>query len=121
MFARYAVVGAASNLLVYVGYLLIASSGIGHMAAMSMTYAAGTLLAFQLNRRWTFGSDAAIRATLPRFLLSYAAGYLLDLAGLFVFVDLAGMPHQLVQAALIVSIAAILFVLQRRWVFSHAK
>jgi hypothetical protein len=52
------------------------------------------------------------------YLVIYAIAYLTDLAGLQVFVTQAGYPHEILQLALVVTIACGLFVTQKCWVFA---
>jgi len=48
--------------------------------------------------------------------------WILDVLVLFVFIDILGFHHALVQACAIIGIAGLLFIGQRYWVFrsSHA-
>lgn len=119
-FTRFAVVGLASNAVLYLAYLGLTAVGIGPKAAMTLLYAAGVLQTFVLNRRWTFQHRGDRRAALFRYGVVYAAGYLINLAALELLVSRMGMPHQLVQAAMILVVAAFAFVMQRCWVFRPA-
>lgn len=115
--ARYAAVGVGSNLTLYIAYIGLTSAGVGPKLAMTLVYALGVIASFALNKAWTFRHSGRIAASLGRYLLAYGAGYLLNLALLALFVDHLGLPHAVVQAAAILGIAALLFVLQRLWVF----
>jgi putative flippase GtrA len=114
---RFGTVGVLSNLVLYLLYLGATALGLGHKTAMSCLYCLGVLQTFALNRGWTFGHRERAGAALARYWALYGAGYLLNLALLYALVDLAGLAHQLVQAALVVLIAALTFVLQKYWVF----
>lgn len=116
-FARFAVVGLASNGLLYLAYLGLTAAGVPPKAAMTTLYVAGVLQTFVVNRRWTFEHRGAGRPALFRYGMVYAAGYLLNLAALEVLVTRMGMPHQAVQAAMILVVAGFTFVMQRCWVF----
>ncbi|MDD5330408.1 MAG: GtrA family protein [Sulfuricella sp.] len=118
-FIRYAVVGAASNLLLYCAYLAATALGVGHKSAMSAVYLFGIFQTFLFNRRWTFTHRGRIDTALARYLAAYALGYLFNLALLLVLVDRYGLPHRLVQGAAIVIVAALLFFVQRHWVFAE--
>ena len=52
-----------------------------------------------------------------RYCTVYGLGYLLNLAVLYFLVDLHGYPHQSVQAAMIITLAVLLFISQKYWVF----
>lgn len=114
---RFGAVGLLSNVVLYLLYLGATALGVGHKTAMSVLYCVGVVQTFFLNRAWTFGHRGRAGAPLVRYWAVYGAGYLVNLALLYALVDLAGLAHQLVQAALIVLIAALTFALQKYWVF----
>ena len=122
---RYGIVGVVTNGLLFSGYLLLSSAGMGAKGAMTLLYVPGVLLAFVANRSFTFRHDGRIPTSLVRYLATYAFGYAFNLASLVVFVDILGLPAKIVVLALIFVTAGLLFVLQRCWVFparasSHA-
>ncbi len=116
-FARYATIGVLSNALLYGGYLLLTRHGIGHKTAMSMVYLVGTLVTFSFNRHWTFAYGGRAGGALFRYFSTYATGYLFNLLALWLLSDYVGFPHQAVQAVLILLTAALIFLLQKLWVF----
>lgn len=118
---RYAIVGVGVNALFFVAYLGLTTAGVGHIAAMTTTYALGTVVSFALNKEWTFRSRDALSGPLLRFVAVYSLGYGVNFTGLRILVDRLNLPHQASQAALIVLVAAILFLLQRNWVFRRSS
>ena len=116
-FMRYAIVGIASNAVLYALYLLLTSFGIGYKTAMTLLYVAGILQTFLLNRQWTFSHKGDIRNAFIRYVVIYLLGYLVNFSGLYIFVDVLGFSHQLIQGVLIIIVAVLLFMLQRVWVF----
>lgn len=116
---RYIIAGAAINGISYILYLVLTSLGVGHKMAMSSLYIIGMMVNFLVNRRWTFRGTGAVSAGLARFLVAITVGYMLNLIGLFLFVDVAGWPHELVQAGAIVVIAVYFFIINKHYV--HAK
>jgi putative flippase GtrA len=114
---RYAIVGVASNAVLYLAYLGLTFYGTPPKAAMSIGYAIGVVHGFAVNRRWTFGQCGAGTAAFARYLTAYAIGYIANFAMLVALVDGAGLPHQLVQGIAVLTIAALLFMLQKLWVF----
>lgn len=114
---RFAGVGLATNALLYLAYLAITAVGAGHKSAMTGLYCTGVALTFAVNRNWTFAHDGALSAPWRRYCALYAAGYLVNLLLLFALVDIAGLGHQPVQAALIVLVALLTFLGQKHWVF----
>ena len=117
-FFRYAIVGLSSNAILYLVYLALTVGGIGHKSAMTLLYIVGVLQTFLFNKRWTFSHDGAHRGPFIRYILSYALGYLFNLAALLILVDWVRWPHQIVQGAMIFILAAMLFLLQKYWVFA---
>jgi putative flippase GtrA len=115
--ARYAIVGIVTNVLGYLLYLGITALGLGPKKAMTILYVVGVLISFAGNRRWTFSHEGPVGASLLRFSIAHLAGYALNFAILFVFVDRFGYSHQVVQAVAIVIVAAWLFVAFRAFVF----
>lgn len=117
---RFAVVGVGSNLSLYLLYLLVTWLGIGHKTAMTGLYLVGMVQTFMLNRVWTFDYKGKIGGAMRRFIVAYALGYMVNFGMLRLFVDAMSLPHQAVQALAIFVVAVMMFMLQRRWVFSTA-
>ena len=116
-FVRFAIVGLLSNGVLYLAYVGLTAAGLGPKAAMTLLYVLGTLQGFLFNKHWSFRSRHSHGPELVRYALAYAFGYLLNLAALIVFVDAWHLPHQAVQAVMIVVLALVLFALQKFWVF----
>jgi 4-amino-4-deoxy-L-arabinose transferase-like glycosyltransferase/putative flippase GtrA len=110
-------VGLASNILLYLFYLLLTWQGLGAKTAMSGLYILGVLQTFVFNKKWTFNHDGHISVTLWRYLASYGIGYVINFLALGVLVDHYKIAHELVQAVMIITLAMMLFVLQKFWVF----
>jgi putative flippase GtrA len=118
---RWAIVGATLNAALYLAYLALAATPLGHHGAMTATYLAGLGTGYALNRGWSFRHRGAIARSLPRYVALYAAGYGLNIAALAIAVDGYGMPHALVQAIAIPSLALFFLVGQARWVFAPCR
>ena len=116
-FLRYATVGLFSNGALYVFYVALTAMGLDPKLAMTTLYALGVAQTFIFNKRWSFRHAGIHRRTFIRYVVTYGIGYLLNLLALFVLVDRFGYPHQIVQAALLVTIAMVIFALQKFWVF----
>ena len=117
-FLRYALVGLASNAVLYLGYLGLTWGDMGHKTAMSLLYAIGVLQTFMFNRRWTFRHRGGVFKSMRRYAVTYISGYVFNLVGLLVLVDRFELPHRPVQGVLILLIAIMIFLLQRFWIFS---
>lgn len=117
-FIRYASVGIASNLSLYLAYLLLTASGIGHKTAMTSLYALGVLMTFVANRAWSFKHKGAMHTALVRYAAASLFGYALNWLFLWTAVDILRLPHQAVQAIAICIVAGCLFLLNKFWVFA---
>jgi putative flippase GtrA len=120
-FMRYVTIGVLLNAAGYAAYLLLTHTLMGSRAAMSITYCAGMLTGFILNRQITFSFRGRDTGALFRYIVSYALGYGINFVGLWLFVDLAGFAHELVQGVMIITLAFMLFALQKWWVFAERQ
>jgi putative flippase GtrA len=118
---RFLIVGAFTNISLYLVYLLITWFGIDHKLAMTLVYMSGVLMGFMLNRNWTFRHHGRISHGFIRYCVMYAVGYFVNLTGLYLLVDIAGYPHQIIQLLIAILSAIIFFVLMRLWVFSDRE
>lgn len=116
-FLRFVVVGVLSNAVLYVAYLALTAWGVGAKTAMTIMYTTGVVQTFFFNKSWTFSFEGGSKGPFIRYCLSYAIGYVVNLATLHLFVDRLGYPHQLVQAVALVEVALLLFALHKFWVF----
>ncbi|EPZ15823.1 polysaccharide synthesis protein GtrA [Thauera terpenica 58Eu] len=116
-FIRYATVGLGSNIVLYLAYLALTAAGIESKLAMSLLYVLGVVQTFAFNKRWSFRHGGLRGPTFVRYCVSYALGYLINLGALLILVDRLGYPHQAVQGVMILTLAVLLFLLQKFWVF----
>jgi len=72
--SRYAVVGLATNVSLYLVFLLFLRVGFLPTVAAGLCYGLGVAMSYLLNRRWTFSSTDSHRRDLPKFLLAYGIG-----------------------------------------------
>ena len=114
---RYGVVGVATNLALYLFYLLITYLGIEPKMAMTIAYAVGALIGFVGHRQWTFSHKGTLLRSGARYCIAHVFGYLINFLFLLTFVDILGYSHQLVQAAAIFVVAGFLFITFRYFVF----
>lgn len=118
---RFGIVGVTSNGVLYLAYLLLTNTGLGAKTAMSLLYVVGVIQTFVFNKRWSFSHGGTHGPAFIRYCIAYVGGYLLNLLALFVLVDIHGHPHQVVQGILILTLAALMFILQKYWVFAQEK
>lgn len=118
---RFGAVGLATNLVGYAAYLIITAAGVMPMLAVTILFSMGTVVSFLGNRTYTFRKSSAQKRAGLKYATVYFLGYILNLSILFVFVDRVGLPHQAVQAAAILIVAVVLFVLSKWYVFSNGS
>jgi putative flippase GtrA len=104
----------------YVAYLFLVDAGLGPKIAMSLAYFTGVVLSFTFNRRWSFDHAGPASLAFRRYCSAYAMGYFCNLGGLYLLVDILDFPHRTVQGVLVLLMAAMLFLLQKFWVFRGA-
>jgi putative flippase GtrA len=120
-FFRYVVVGLASNALLYAVYVGLTHVGIDPKLAMTLLYIAGVAQTFAFNKRWSFRHSGMHGPAFARYCAAYLLGYAVNLLALLILVDRLGYPHQLVQGVLVLALAAMLFMLQKFWVFRDSQ
>jgi putative flippase GtrA len=118
---RFLIVGIASNAVLYVLYLAATNIGIGHKGAMTGLFALGILQTFFFNKNWSFEDRSASTSTFLRYAVAYGFAYGINLAAMLVLVDRYHLSDRLVQAGMIVIVAAFLFAAQRFWVFPASR
>ncbi len=118
---RFALVGLASNAVLYLVYLGMTTAGLGPKLAMSLVYGIGVAQTFLFNKRWTFNHSGRFDTALLRYIAVYAGGYVANLLVLAWLVDGLGYPHQIVQGVMILTLAGCFFLLQKLWVFRTGR
>lgn len=116
---RYGVVGVLNNLLGYFIYLVVTWLWLDPKVAVALMYPIGAVTAYFGHARYAFAFKGRTSHGLARYALAHLMGYGVNIGMLFLFSDRFGYPHQLVQAAAIIVVAGILFLLFRYFVFPH--
>ena len=114
---RFGLVGFAQNGAGYLLYLLLTWLGMDPKLVVAVCYPIGVLLSYLGNKTFTFKHTGGNAGALFRFVLTYAGGYVVNLAGLYLLVDILGWPHQWVQLGFIFFLAGCFFLLQKFFVF----
>jgi putative flippase GtrA len=120
-FTRWVIVGVVTNASLYLAYLGLTRSLLAPKAAMTVVYAAGVLLGFLGNRSWSFEHVGRVDTALLRYVAVYVLGYAINFAGLEIGVDMLALPHEVVQGAMIIVVAAVMFVMQKLFVFAGPR
>lgn len=115
---RFATVGAANTVLSWCLYASLERVGVHYLVASTLAFTAGAVNSYALNRRWTFQSRRRAAPEALRFGVVQCAGLSLDIALLYVLVDVAGIDHLIAQAFVFPVASATTFVLSRHWAFA---
>lgn len=120
-FIKYAVVGLSINAILYFAYLGLEYVLNAPKMAATTTYFCGIILSYNGHKKLVF-KDTSRRAykKMIKFFILYLSGYLINMAGLYLLVDKAKFPHEIVQAGLIILIAVYLFINQKLWIFKQS-
>ncbi|MDR0466712.1 MAG: GtrA family protein [Deltaproteobacteria bacterium] len=114
---RFGLVGVAHNGAGYLLYLVLTWLGAEPKLVVAVCYPVGVLISFFGNKKFTFKHKGDNAGAFFRFVSTYAGGYFVNLAGLYIFFDILGYPHQWVQLGLMIFLAACFFLLQKLFVF----
>ena len=88
---------------------------------MSFLYLVGATIGFPGNSKLTFASEGSNFSASVRYASVHAVGYAADFAMLSYFVDKLGYPHQIIQFAAVVLVAAYLFLAFKFFVFARPR
>lgn len=105
--SRYGIVGIATNLLLYVVFLLLLYLGVDPVVDAGICYLLGVSLSYILNRRWTFDSRNTHKKDLPKFLLSYGIGLISTLLTITVLMQF--LPTEIGQLLNIAITAVVIY------------
>lgn len=118
-FSRYGIVGLATNLSLYLVFLLLLGLGVSPVMSAGLCYALGVAMSYLLNRRWTFGSNDSHGRDLPKFLLAYGVGFASTL--LTISLLLFWLPAELAQILNIGITAVVIYTCLRLLRFGERK
>ncbi|WP_438445935.1 GtrA family protein [Gorillibacterium sp. sgz5001074] len=123
-FVRFGLVGVMNTGVDFLVFTLLIWLGAGYMVAQTLSYAAGTLNSYIVNRSWTFrraeGSEAESRRMgeeFVRFLILNVGTLLLSLAVLYLLKDGLDIPTPVAKVLLTGFTVAANYVGSKLWVF----
>lgn len=116
--ASFGAVGLVNTLFgLTVIYGLKLLFGTGDVEANVIGYAAGMVVSFGLNRRWTFNHQGSHSRSIPKFLATMAVGYALNLLTVLLAKHEFGLNAYLAQAMGVAPFTITSFLLCKYWVF----
>ena len=114
---RFGIVGFISNLMLYFFYIILTEFKYGHKTSMTIVFLLGVTQTFIFNKKWSFSVGCNSVGYYYKYFLSYCLTYIINLIGLFLFVDILYYPHELVQGVMVIFCAFLLFIILKLWVF----
>jgi putative flippase GtrA len=118
---RYAVVGVLTNLFGYLIYIGVTWLWLEPKLAITILYPVGAITAYFGHARYSFSYQGRTKHGLLRYVIAHAVGYSMNVLMLYIFSDMMRFRHQAVQAAAIVVVAGMLFLLFKYFVFAPSK
>jgi putative flippase GtrA len=115
----YGVVGIAINLTGFFIYLLLTWNWLDPKVAISLMYPIGAIMGYLGHSKFSFSYTGSYLSGLLKYVVAHLIGYGTNIVILYIFVDLLGYPHPLIQAIAIFVVAGVLFVQFRYFVFSQ--
>lgn len=118
-FWRYGLVGAGATGVHYALFIALVE-GTGTLPGPASAFAAGVgaLVAYRLNRQYTFGAVAPHRRALPRFLFTATLGAAANGVIVWQASAVLGWHYLAAQALATGAILSLTFQLNRRWTFA---
>ena len=114
---RYGAVGIFNNLLGYLLYILLTWLWIDPKMAITLLYPIGAITSYFGHAKYAFSYNGGHWNGFARFVIAHCIGFGINIGLLYLFWNLLGYPHQLVQAFAIFIVAGVLFLLFRYFVF----
>ncbi|WP_206953183.1 GtrA family protein [Trinickia acidisoli] len=121
-FVAYACVGATGTAVQYVVLaMLVSTATLGAVAASCVGAAAGAIVNYLLNYRFTFRSDNAHRVAAPRFFVVAAVSIALTSVLMTVFTHTLRMPWLAAQCVTTACVLALTYTINSAWAFRSAE
>lgn len=119
-FLVFNAVGALNTLLAYLLFAFLIFAGVHYFPALVADYIFGGIFSFVMNKKYTFRHQGSVTTyMITRMATLVVAAFLLNLALLFLMVDILLM-NELIAQLIAISIVAILsFVFQKTRIFKH--
>lgn len=114
---RFLVVGAVTNLIGYVIFLLVVASGVPVKTTVTALYGVGVLMGFFGHRQFTFTDTKKWWHSLLMYCIVSVGGFGINYAMIVVFVDNWHIHHAYVEFVAIGVVAAYMFIMNRFVVF----
>lgn len=119
--ARYAIVGLASNGVLYLGYIALTAVRMPPEAASAILFVVGITGTYIVNRGWSFKSHEDHGWAAPRYAATYLFGFGIQIGVLAAAYRMFDVPHLIAQLFAMVCAAAMIFLMLNFWVFGRGR
>jgi len=120
-FFMFSFVGISTNLLGYAGYLFLTGMALTPKISMTIVYLLLTMFSYLGNSYFTFKSIKEKKNAFIKYVFIYVIGYIFNFLILMFFVDILSIDHKIVQFFSIFTVAILMFVVSKFWVFKERQ
>ena len=114
---RFLVTGVTLNLFFFSLYLVL-SRIMGPYITISVTYPAGIVASYLINRSWVFKVKSANKAScVLAYFLTYLSGYVINIIGVYLLSECFLVSYQVAQLVVICFLAVYLYLMLKYAVF----
>ena len=110
-------VGVLNTLLGFAAIFILMGFGVSPILANIFGYVFGLLLGFLVAKKFVFRSNGHFVSETVRYLLAFAAAFLINLAALELFLDMFGFNPYISQILAAASYTVAMYVFSRMFVF----
>jgi putative flippase GtrA len=120
-FVKFGIVGASNTILTIIVYEICIFLEIHYQVSYLIGYAAGIVNAFYWNNKYVFkqkeGEERSAIKAFGKFVTSYAGGYAVSLALLFLWVSILHLPKPIAPIISLLVTIPLNFILSKKWAF----
>ncbi len=119
-FMRFCTVGLANTAVDFTAFFLLNLGGLPYLFAQVLSYSAGVINSFYLNRKWTFQVKRKTNVTeIAKFIILNGISLLVSSSLLFILYDVNQMDLWLAKIAATAGGIVVNFIGSRLWVFTE--
>ena len=116
---KFGLIGVLNNVCFYVVYLVMTNFGTSPLVSMTVCFFLAVSFSWVFNGVYTFRA-VLTQVSRDRILIAYGVAYLVHFCCLWLLTHVCKLPHQLAQGAIMIFIALVMFLVQKKWVFADS-
>lgn len=118
---RFLVTGVASNVSLYLVFLMLLQLGIPYPIALTIGYVLGMILGYVVNRLWSWRDDSPVLRSAAAYVAVYLGIYVAHMSFVALLVEWVGQPSAIAALISFVCLSIPLFVLLNHLVYRNPK